>query len=102
VPWLLVSHGPPLERLDFVGKGSLPVGDRHLLRQLVAMALGGPRTDTTLDATLEASSVSAPPLSRRVNRAPLLHAFGHVHAQQHVEEAPAGPRFLADSRLGDN
>lgn len=39
-------------------------------------------------------------LSLRRNRAPVLHVFGHVHAQQYEEELPTGPRFCADGTTG--
>jgi len=55
------------------------------------------------DSTL-ATTVSSLPrresLSLRRNRAPILHVFGHVHAQQYEEELPSGPRFCADGTTG--
>ena len=60
-----------------------------------------------MDAPRPASgggSTSSPdaqwPVKLGVNRAPILHVFGHVHAKQWEDEDEAGPRFLADSSLG--
>jgi len=104
-PWILVTHGPPLERLDFVGKGALPVGDRHLMRRLSKMAFGESRAGTATATTASngfgggGAGSNETPLHPH-NRAPLAHIFGHVHAQQHLEEREEGPRFVADSRHG--
>jgi len=96
-PWVLATHGPPQGRLDYVGKGKLPVGDPYLMMQLQRMARGDPPIHLGGN---EQTSVSRRPGVPPVNRAPVLHVFGHVHAQQFEDEVKDSPRFVADAPHG--
>jgi|AntAceMinimDraft_5_1070358.scaffolds.fasta_scaffold20140_2 hypothetical protein len=92
----------------------MAVGDRFLMTQLSSMAdgLNPPGVSVLVGSAYVAASatngVGVPPtptttskgLSLRRNRAPVLHVFGHVHAQQSAEEPAAGPRFCADGTTG--
>ena len=64
---ILLTHGPPLHRLDGIKAGRQAVGDRNLMWQLQSMS-----------------------------HPPVLHVFGHVHAKQFLEETDVGPRLMSD------
>jgi hypothetical protein len=78
---VLVTHTPPKGILDIVGghkDSSTGTGTVHSVR------VG----DDELRLMLEG-----------LDRRPLLHCFGHVHAKQRRDEPPEGPRLAASKRV---
>jgi hypothetical protein len=122
---ILVTHTPAKGILDIVGGSSeslsqgvsrSPAQQKSRARvfrcgdDVLRHGSHGPRPPAAFTAQYTLSALHCAPCVRvlqvlretleGLQRPPLLHAFGHVHAKQHRDEPPEGPRLMVSKRVG--